>query len=326
MATIKDVAKMANVSVATVSRFINGTATVSPETAEKISEAIEKLNYLPDSLGRSLRRTKSNYILVLMPSIENSFLSRVIRGIQNVGNAEGYSIIIGITQNSVETEMGYLNLVKTRGVDGIISVAPVASAETLTEIYKNYPIIQCSEYCSDQIPHISINNRKAAFDIVDLMARNGLEKIALISASAIRSAREREAGYREALLKHNLKIDPALSVFSPLGFNGGRKAAESLLEYNPDAVFAVADILALGAMRFFMEAGLSVPNDISVAGIDGIPMSRESNPPLTTVIQPAYEMGRAAARMIIDLINGKSVPIETVLPHRIAIRQSIKIN
>lgn len=321
MATIKEVAQRAGVSVATVSRYVNKTGIVNVDTAARISEAIRALDYLPNRQARNLRTTHTNYILVLVPSIENSFLSRVIQGIQQVGGRRGYSIIIGITRYAIANEKSYLNLVKSRGVDGIISVSPAVGGEAMEELYRDFPIVQCSEYCTQEVPYVTVNNRAAAYEIAELLIQCGCRRPGLIlSDLPIISFQEREAGYMQAFADHG--IEPCRVVHVPLGFSTGKKAAEQLLEFQPDGILAVADILALGAIRHLLDAGLRVPEDISVAGFDGIPLSRDLKPSLTTVIQPAYEMGKTAARMIIDRIEGNAVENRILLPHRIAVRAS----
>lgn len=323
MATIKDVARQAGVSIATVSRYLNKTAAVNIETAGHISAAIKELGYLPNRPARNLRTTHTSYILVLMPSIENSFLPHVLRGIQNIGALHGYSILIGITQHNRAIEQNYLDLVKSRGVDGIISISPLVSEDSIKELYHEFPIVQCSEYCTPDIPFVTIDNRTAAHDLTNLLIRRGCRRLALISSTLpIVSFQERELGYRQALDENHLPFDPSLLCPAPLSFRAGQKAAEKLLPHRPDGVLAVADILALGAIRSFLDAGRRVPGDIAVAGFDGIPLSREWKPSLTTVVQPGFEMGKTAALLLIQRIDGQQIPLQTLLPHRIAHRES----
>lgn len=325
MATIKQVAALAGVSVATVSRWLNGTADIRPETAGRIARAVQSLGYLPNRQARTLRTTHTNYILVLMPTIENTFLSHVIRGIQNVGARSGYSILIGITQNSAKVEQGYLDLVKTRGVDGVICISPSVGAPVIRQLHQSFPVLQCSEYVTDDVPYITIDNRAAARAVTALLLASGCRRPALISSDLpIVSFREREAGFAEALRERGLPADPRMTVRVPLGFQAGKRAAELLLPRRPDGVLALADIMALGAVRGFTDAGLRVPEDVSVAGFDGIPLARESRPPLTTVIQPAFDIGKQSAALMIARIRGGAVPLRTVLPFRIARRASVR--
>ena len=324
MATIKEVAAMASVSVATVSRWINGTADIRPETARRIADAVQALGYLPNRQARNLRTTHTNFILVLMPSVENTFLSHVIRGVQNVGRRCGYSILIGTTQSSPAVEQSYLDLVRSRGVDGIICISPSVGTDVIRELHRQYPILQCSEYVTDDVPYVTIDNRAAARAITGLLLDSGCRRPALISSALpIVSLREREAGFADAMRERGLTPEPALVVRGPLGYNAGKRAAGMLLPQRPDGVLALADIMALGAIRRFTDAGLRVPGDVSVAGFDGIPLSRESRPPLTTVIQPAFEIGKRAAELIIRRIRGQPVPMRTLLPYRIARRGSV---
>lgn len=323
MATIRDVAKSAGVSCATVSRYLNGSAVVSGEAAKKIADAVRKLNYSPNSFGRSLRTTKSKTILVLLPSLENSFLSRVIRGIQTVGDKSKYSIIIGITGGAVETERKYIDMLRGRNVDGAILISPSSDEETLIKINAQYPIIQCTEFKTPDVPHVSVNNEKAAFDMVGSLIENGHRKIGYIGfGKQAESALQREKGYRRALFEHDVPFDENLVFYTSLGFSGGKKAAERLIRQNPDAVFAAADILAIGAVRYFTDHGVKIPQQIAVAGFDGIQRSREIVPPLTTVMQPAYEMGCIACDYLIRKINGREITNETVMKHRLVFRES----
>lgn len=323
MSTIRDVALKAGVSIATVSRYINGNSYVGEETARRIASAVAELRYLPNGPGRSLRTTHSNFILVLLPSVENGFLSRVIRGIQNVGYARHYSILIGVTQNDTALERSYLNILQSHGADGAIVISPSVEKAELEELSRGFPIVQCSEYISEAVPHVTIDNGAAAYEMTQLLLRCGRRRIAFVGAGdAIPSMREREKGFRRAMAKEGLPVDENMVARASLGFSGGRKAAETLLRAAPDAVFAAADIIALGVLKYAADAGIPVPGRLAVAGFDGIPRARESTPALTTVIQPAYEMGRAAAQFLFDRIDGKNLPLKTVLPYRLAVRQS----
>ena len=325
MSTIKEVALQAGVSVATVSRYLNSPSIVSTETVEKISSAIRSLNYHPNRLARGLRTTRSRFILVLLPSIENSFLSHVVRGIQSVGGGLGYSVLIGITGNGRETERSFLELLSTRGVDGIVAVPPANEIKMLRELSVECPLIQCSEYATREIPFVTIDNRAAVREMVRrVVSERGCKAPALISGNAeILSFREREQGFRDGLRDCGLDADAAPVVRVPLGFSAGKKAASILLgRSQPDYVAAVADILALGAIRHFLDTGYSVPGDLCVTGVDGISLSREFRPSLSTVIQPGFEIGKKAARLIIDRIEGRGIPQETLLPYRIVMRQS----
>lgn len=323
MATIKDVAKLAGVSCATVSRFLNGTACVSGETSRKIAGAVKQLDYSPNSFGRSLRTTKSGNLLVLLPSIENTFLSRVVRGIQAVGDKSHYSILIGLTGGHVETEQKYFDMLKGRNVDGAILISPTVDAEFLREIYAGYPIIQCTEFKTPDVPHVSVDNEKAACEMVGALIENGHRRIGYIGFGPLEgSSLRRENGYRRALAEHGIGFDPELVFYAPLGFSGGKKAAERLLPQEPDAIFAAADILAIGAVQYAAAHGVAIPGKLAVAGFDGIQRSREIIPSLTTVMQPAYEMGRVACSCLIDRINGCEVKKEIVMKHRIIFRES----
>jgi LacI family repressor for deo operon, udp, cdd, tsx, nupC, and nupG len=184
LTTISDVAKAAGVSVATVSRVINGIANVSPETTAKVTKVIQELDYRPNLLGRNLRRTKSERILVLLPNISNPFYSEIVKGIEDVANRNGYSIMLCNTNSDIKREKKYIKMLKTRLADGAILMASEISCEELTELSKEVFMVQCCEY-KEGIPvsHVSIDNEKAAYKATKHLISLGHRKIAFIGAN-----------------------------------------------------------------------------------------------------------------------------------------------
>ncbi|QVY61853.1 LacI family DNA-binding transcriptional regulator [Cytobacillus gottheilii] len=326
MANIQQVAKLAGVSVATVSRVLNGQRTVSAKTRFKVEQAIEKLNYEPSMLGRNLRNSESRMLLILIPAITNPFYSEVIKGIEHIAISSNYNILLCETDSSPERENIYFDLVRTKMADGIISMDPAVNTETLKVLAKKHAIIQCSEYTPDSgIPYVTIDNEKASYQAVKHLIQLGHKAVAIINSDEkYLYARQRMMGYKRAIMEHGLELNESYIIHTQqLGFEQGQQAMRKLLSLGerPTAVFTVSDLLAIGALKEINNQGLHVPNDIAVAGFDKIDFSNMTNPTLTTVAQPMYKMGTIAAEMLIAKIKGQEVE-DVILDHELVIRQS----
>ncbi|MEZ0481327.1 LacI family DNA-binding transcriptional regulator [Planococcus sp. SSTMD024] len=326
MANIQQVAKRAGVSVATVSRVLNGHDKVTAKTKLKVEEAIQHLNYEPSMLGRNLRNSESRIVLILIPTISNPFYFEIIKGIENMALSQNYSILLCETDSKPEKEEIYFDLVRKKMADGIISMDPAVNVETLKELAEHYAIIQCSEYGGGiGIPYVTIDSEEASYRAVKHLIQIGHKKIALMNSDEkFLYARERRMGYERALREHEIPVNGDYIFYTQeLGFEQGQMAMKKILrlEDRPTAVFAVSDLLAIGALKEITAAGLHVPNDVAVVGFDKIDFSNMTNPALTTVAQPMYKMGTVAARMLIEKIQGKTVD-SVVLGHELVIRES----
>lgn len=327
MMTIQQVAKEAGVSVATVSRVINKHPSVSLKTRLKVEEVIKRLNYEPNILGRNLRRAQSRMVLVLVPSISNPFYAKIVQGIEDVARKYEYNILLGTTDSDVEREKVYLDLLKRRLCDGVISMDPAVDLSPLVGDDEQYPVIQCCEYSETlDIPYVSIDNLAAAYKAVKHLITMGHRKVALINSDErFLYARLRKEGYLKALAEFEIPCREDWIINTELGFEGGQQAMRSLLaqKERPTAIFAVSDTIAIGALKAIKEEGLKVPKDIAVVGFDNIPFSNMMNPTLTTVSQPMYEIGKRAAKMLIQKIDDPTQPIENLLlDHELIIRES----
>ncbi|PSL41459.1 LacI family transcriptional regulator [Planomicrobium soli] len=326
MANIQQVAKQAGVSVATVSRVLNGQNKVASKTKQKVEEAIKELNYEPSMLGRNLRNSESRIMLILIPTISNPFYFEIIKGIENMALSQNYSILLCETDSKPEKEDIYFDLVRKKMADGIISMDPAVNVETLKELAEKYAIIQCSEYGGGiDIPYVTIDSEEASYRAVKHLIQIGHRKVALINTDEKFSyARERRAGYQRALAEYGIPvIDDYILYTQQLGFEHGQQAMKKVLALpdRPTAVFAVSDLLAIGALKEINAAGLDVPEDMAVVGFDKIDFSNMTNPTLTTIAQPMYKMGTIAARMLIDLLKGEQVD-SVILEHELIIRES----
>ncbi|TWT06288.1 LacI family transcriptional regulator [Planococcus sp. CPCC 101016] len=326
MANIQQVAKHAGVSVATVSRVLTGKNKVTAKTKQKVEEAIQYLNYEPSMLGRNLRNSESRIVLILIPTISNPFYFEIIKGIENMALSQNYSILLCETDSKPEKEEIYFDLVRKKMADGIISMDPAVNVETLKELSENYPIIQCSEYGGGiGIPYVTIDSEEASYRAVKHLIQIGHRKIALMNSDEkFLYARERRMGYERALQENGIPLNKDYIFYTQeLGFEPGQLTMKKILqlEDRPTAVFAVSDLLAIGALKEINAAGLHVPGDVAVVGFDKIDFSNMTNPALTTVAQPMYKMGTVAARMLIEKIQGKTVD-SVVLGHELVIRES----
>lgn len=326
MATIRDIAKKACVSVATVSRVLNNKDNVAEKTKKKVELAIQELNYQPSILGRNLRTSKSRLMLVLLPSISNPFYSEIIKGIQDTGIINDYNILLCETDSKPERENIYLNMLKNKLADGMISMDPTINLDKLNELAKTHPIIFCSEYELDGvIPYVSIDSEMAAYEAVKHLISTGNKKIALINSDErFLYARLRKAGYERALREFDLPIrDEWIYHTKDLNFESGEQGMRKLLklEDQPAAVFAVSDTLAIGAMKVLDEHHDQDINPIAIIGFDNISFSKMTNPTLSTIEQPMYKMGVCAAEMLMKRMEGEEVE-SIILDHKLIIRTS----
>jgi len=326
MANIQQVAKEAGVSVATVSRVLNGQNSVTAKTRLKVEIAIEKLNYEPSMLGRNLRNSESRLLLILIPQISNPFYFEIIKGIENTAIQNNHNILLCETDSSSAREDIYFDLVRKKMADGIISMDPAVNIATLTKLSERHAIIQCSEYSIDSgIPYVTIDNEGAAYEAVIHLIQLGHKKIALINSDeTYLYARQRKMGYKKALEQHGIQLNEDYIYHNKgLGFEYGQQTMREILkmEDRPTAVFAVSDLLAIGALKEINAVGLNVPNDIAIIGFDKIDFSNMTHPTLTTVAQPMFKMGTTAANMLINMIKGEEVE-SVILEHELIIRES----
>ncbi|QQK77344.1 LacI family DNA-binding transcriptional regulator [Salicibibacter cibarius] len=326
MVNIQRVAKEAGVSVATVSRVLHDQNTVTAKTRLKVEETIQKLNYQPSMLGRNLRKSESRLLLVLIPEISNPFYFDIIKGIESFAISHNYNILLCETDSSPERENIYFDLVKAKMADGIISMDPAVNVEALLDLAENHAIIQCSEYMIEkEIPYVTIDNEAAAYRAVKHLIKIGNKKIAFINSNQkYLYARQRNKGYQKALEEHGIPVrEEYIFHTEHLGFEYGQQAAKKILNLNdrPTALFAVSDLLAIGALKEISACGLHVPDDMAVVGFDKIEFSNMTNPALTTISQPMYKMGTIAVEMLIKKLKGEKVE-SVILDHELVIRES----
>ena len=329
MATMADVAKEANVSVATVSRLINNQGIVSPETASRVYAAIEKLSYEPNLLARNLRRNETAVILIMSPNFTNPYYSHILSGIGDQAAELGYSALIFNTADDIAREKDGLEMLKKHRADGAILMASEIGCDWLLEYSEKYPCIQCSEYDpSVDIPHVSIDNYKATKDAMEYLVGLGHKRIAVISSeNEYVSTFLRVKGYRDTLQKYNIPVreDYIINASRDYSFKSGKKKAKKLLAIDPPptAIFCISDTLALGAITTAQEMGYRVPEDITVIGFDDVEFTTMFHPYITTVVQPCYELGRHSMQLLYAQITQREdMPRQQFLDHQFIVRES----
>lgn len=328
MSNIRVVAELAEVSVATVSRTLKQPESVSPKTRNRVLDAIQQAGYQPNQLAARLRSGKTHNLVVLVPTIANVFFARVIAGMQQVAHEKGFTLLLSNTQADEQTENNYARMVETAGADGVIQLRAFNpfKKEQLNE-HGLYPMVNACEVLDHvACPSVMLDNRAAAAEMTRHLISLGHRNIALVKGPA-RSplTRDRVSGYRDALTEANITFDEKLLVAGDFSLKAGFDAATKLLALpqRPTAIFCENDEMAIGVMQSLKQAGLRIPQDISVAGFDDISFSEYSDPPLTTISQPAEEFGRTAVSLLIDVLQGRiTKAAKVILPFELVIRTS----
>ncbi|MDF1513124.1 MAG: LacI family DNA-binding transcriptional regulator [Anaerolineae bacterium] len=326
--TIYTVAEKAGVSIATVSRVLNGTARVNEETCAKVHRVMDALGYQPNASARGLAANTTSTIAVVFPKLSGPFFSELIQGAEIAARDNEYHLLIyGASGERLGADNQTLGMLTTK-VDGLILASSGISRCYLRDLQRqNLPVVVLGEDPSD-IPADSIqpDNIGGAEKIVNHLIGHGYRRIAMIKGPATRThANDREQGYRKALHDHNLSCYPELVIDGSFDESSGYAGMQQLLKLDPmpDAVFTASDQMAIGAMAAIHESGLRVPGDIALVGFDDIETARYMNPPLTTVHQDMLGQGELAVHMLLARIKGMETDIETkILPTTLVIRRS----
>lgn len=328
--TIYDVAREANVSMATVSRVVNNNPNVKPQTRKKVFEAIEKLGYRPNAVARGLASKKTTTVGVVIPDISNAIFAEVARGIEDIANMYHYNIILCNADKRKDKEIRVINTLLEKQVDGLVFMGGAVTEEHI-QAFKtsSVPIVLCATTDENETyPAVDIDHEAAASDAVQALIDAGHKRIAMISGSledpSIGYARFQ--GYKRTLEKAGLKLDESLVRIGNYRYESGVETTKYFLELpeKPTAIFAANDEMAIGAIHAIQDAGLSVPEDISVISVDNVRMASMVRPQLSTVAQPMYDIGAVSMRLLTKLMNKEAVDHHRVLlPHELIERQSV---
>jgi len=329
--TITDVAEAAGVSIATVSAFINGTANVSPELAQRIEVAIGKIGYQRNAIARSLKMGATHTIGLTVADIRNPFFTDVVARIQQVLNKAGYAVMLCSSDEDTARQDEQIKLLLDRMVDGLI-IAPAGEDEVMRRLVTSTrkPVVLIDRVCEGlDIDAVIIDNMKAVADATAYLLGLGHRRIGYLSGPpGTSTGRERLAGYRNALAAASVAYEPALVREGNFREADGYRAAMQLLAMpeRPTALFSANNLMVIGAMRAIRDMGLSCPADISVASMDDFPWADMFSPRLTTVAQPVEAIGEHAANLLLDRLQGRAgpEPRRLVLHGRLTTRDSCR--
>lgn len=330
--TIKQVALHAGVSPATVSRVFSGVSTVDQTMRDRVRAAAQLLNYHPNRIARSLRAKTTQTIGVVVPDIQDTFFTSVVRGIEDVLRRADYALLLGNSDDDLEQEQFYLSTLRADGVAGIIFFPVIKSSATLKHqraIHEHLPLVALDRAPTGiDVDTVKVTNAQGARDAISYLISLNHRRIALINGPEhLDVPRERQTGYEQAFEAAKIEIDSQLIVYSDFHETGGYLAMRGLLELPtpPTAVFVANNLMALGAMQSIYEQKLRIPDDISVVCFDDLPWLRSFHPPLTAVAQPIYEIGTIAANLMLERLRDPLRPVHhIVLPTKFVVRFSCR--
>lgn len=328
-AGIKDIAKLAGVSTATVSRTLRTPELVSKNTRQKVMDAVSAGNYRPNQMGISLRTKRTGNVVAIIPDITNPFIAAVVRNIEQVAQAHGYSLLLGDTQADIQRIKHYAGMVASRQADGIILFSqfmPFDFNDDGSPVHPLPPLVNsCEDSGLDNIHKVMIDNFAAAALATEHLLSLGHQRIACITGPLnTHSSSQRLAGLERALSEQNITINPDYIIEGDHEMEAGLNGAKQLLklENPPTAIFCFNDEMAIGAIASIQEQGQKVPQDISVIGFDDIRFSRYTNPPLTTIAQPTEQIGEQCMLQLLNQIKGEPSEQYIELPVKLVERGS----
>lgn len=306
--TLVDVAKLAGVSIATVSRVLNESQKVKANTIQRVHSAMNELGY-PYSQPSNTERNK--LIVVVLPGLDNPFYAKIVQGIQASSKSHRYDTMIYLCKDVDQRYKKIIDALRMVHACGVIILSPVNHLEALQEINDYTPLVQCAEYNEDvSLPYVGVDDYSAAKNAVEYLISRGRKRIALINGpQKYKYSRQRHAGYWDALIQADLIPDPAF-VFhvTEMGFDSAFSVARQLLLGNvhPDAILATSDISAAASVKAASDAGLRVPEDLAIIGFDNTFVSSISHPSVTAVNMPQFQLGYMASEVLVERISNPS--------------------
>ncbi|TCN24405.1 catabolite control protein A [Mesobacillus foraminis] len=329
--TIYDVAREANVSMATVSRVVNGNPNVKPVTRKKVMEVIDRLGYRPNAVARGLASKKTTTVGVVIPDISSPFFAELARGIEDIATMYKYNIILSNSDQNKDKELHLLNTMLGKQVDGIVFMGGNITEDHVEEFKKSpVPIVLAgSVEESETVPSVNIDYEQAMFDTVQAFIDKGHKRIAFVVGPLQEPINQEKklAGYKRALEQAGYDYDEELVVEGDYTYDSGIEAIERLLELDskPSAIIVGSDEMALGVVHGAEDRGHKIPDEFEVISSDNTRLTLMVRPQLTTIVQPLYDIGAVAMRLLTKLMNKEQVEDQAVvLPHRIEYRNSTK--
>ena len=322
MATIKDVAETAQVSISTVSHVVNGTRFVSKDLRLRVENAMQQLGYRPNALARSLRRGRTGTIGLVIPDNANLFFAEIAREIEELGFQNGYSVILCNTDDDPQKEIAYTTTLLEKKVDGIIFISAGGSEEILLRVLKAHmPVVLVDREARVDTDMILLDHVAGGFLAGQYLVRLGHRRLACISgAIQLPPSSQRVEGFLAALHEARVPFDMNNLVSGDFRYISGERCMDQLLNQGPTrptAVFACNDLMAIGAIRSAHSHGLNVPQDISIIGFDDIPLAQAISPALTTIAQPVAELAKRPVEFLIKQIQARENNSNNTVTQRI---------
>ena len=327
--TIYDVAREANVSMATVSRVVNGNPNVKPATRKKVLEVIDRLDYRPNAVARGLASKKTTTVGVIIPDVSNIFFASLARGIDDVATMYKYNIILANSDGNDQKEVSVLNTLLAKQVDGIIFMGHHITDEIRGEFSRSKtPVVLAGSIDPDeQVGSVNIDYEAATADAIDLLAKHDNEKIAFVSGALIDpiNGQNRLRGYEKALSDNKLEYNEGLIFESNYTFKAGSNLTDRLLNSGATAAFVTDDELALGILDGLLDRGVKVPEEFELVTSNNSLLTEVSRPRLTSITQPLYDLGAVSMRLLTKLMNKEDIGEKTVvLPYGLEEKGSTK--
>jgi len=331
MATLRQVAKRAGVSVGTVSNVINGRVAVSPDLRQRVDDAIAALDYQPDQVARSLKTGRTRTAAIVVPDITNPFFPQIVLGAERALTRQHYSLITFNTDDNLEREKQALSLLRSRRVDGVLLV--IAPSRDVTHISRTLdagiPVVCLDRKPKglDNIDTVTVDNFSAAKECVSHLVAMGHREIAMFTGTlTLANARDRVKGYKAALRESGISIQPELIKEGDFRQETGYRLCLETFAGNrrPSALFISNTLMTLGALEALNKLGLRCPEEVALASFDGLPLPDLFRPAITAVIQPAYEIGRLGAEQLLQRLGNAShaAPVHVELPTELKVRES----
>ncbi|SFT88592.1 transcriptional regulator, LacI family [Algoriphagus locisalis] len=331
--TMKEIAKKLGVSVSTISRALKDSPELHPDTKKRIVEMAKEMNYQPNLLAQSLRISRTNTLGVIVPEITSHFFASCISGIQDHANKRGYNVMICQSNETLELEKANIRTLVASQVDGLlISLSRETNKyEHLIDLYNREIPFLLFDRVNEDIPvsRVTFNDEGGAYQVTKHLLETGCKRVMYVSGPEdLYISKKRKEGYLHALTEFGMELDPELVKISDLTSEGNIKIAHEIASMNqrPDGVFCMIDPIALDFMAVWKPMGIKIPDEIALAGFTNNPASGVIEPPLTTVAQPGYEMGKLAVSHLLDQLDGQASddPISIVLETTLLPRQSTK--
>lgn len=331
MPSIKDVARDAGVSTATVSRVLSDKPHVRKEVRERVMESVERLNYRLNRVAQSLRSQRSSIIGLIVADIQNPFFTSVSRAVEDVAYERGISVFLCNTDENPDKEALYLQLMHDQNAAGVIFSPTGKTADAFAEtVHLNIPMVVIDRQVRDvKVDSVLIDNHEASYEIVSHLLADGHRRIGALFGVGSTTGRERRESYIRALKDHGIKPLPELSLFVPAKEADGYRGSNKLLDLAepPDALFTSNGLLSAGALKAIRERNLRVPADIAFASFDETPWTPLVEPGVTVYEQPTYEIGQTAMELLFKRMEAPTRPTrEVILNGRLLVRGSCGCN